>query len=116
MAMALAILCCPICEQRIGGHLYQRLASIPIRGDNTRDVAAFLGSVRNHKWEELSKFQDWEGGLDDLDAYLFKCLDGRYYIAVIYAPVALEGNDELFRHELVREGDLPLLTGPWKRL
>ena len=107
---------CPVCAQEMDSHQYQRLASIPLRGDNAEDLDAMLEAVRNHKWDELSRFQDWEGGLDDLEVYFLKCPDGRYNLAVIYDPVALEGDDELLSHEEIHEGDLPPLTEPWKTL
>jgi hypothetical protein len=95
------------------GHQYQRIACAAIGPGERQDFSAMMEAVRGHRWDDLRRFQNWQATSADADAYLFKCTDGRYNLAVIYCPYELEGVYRIVHQEQIAPEAAPISGESW---
>jgi hypothetical protein len=107
---------CPVCKQRIEGHRYRHIASTSLEEVKPNRLDAMLKAARCHRWGELAAFQEWVATSADADAYLLRCPDGRYFMAVIYCPYELEDIYKLLHQEQIEGHALPVNGGTWLQI
>jgi hypothetical protein len=79
------------------GHLYQQVAGQAARERNSETLHDFLKASELERYEELQTFQDWNGTLNHLVAWLFQCPDGRCKLGIVYDPFELWDAASLLR-------------------
>lgn len=105
---------CPICGQKMTKHRYVSVARAPLTPEKEKDFAAMMDAVRNHNWDLLRRFQEWEPLAADAEVYLIRCADGRFNLAVIYAAYSLSDVNYVIHQEELQESDIPPLAGDWQ--
>ena len=105
---------CTVCGNPIQGHQYQQIASLPYKEGYAEKIEMLSEAVRHNRWDELSRFQEWEGVYADAVVWLFRCPDGRYNLTIIYDPFELSDSASLLRHKEVKPQDLPVLMSEWR--
>lgn len=63
-----------------------------------------ITAMRNHEWQKVAAFQNWEGNQANAEVYGLKCSDGRASAVVISAPFASEKSCTLMHEESIDDG------------
>ena len=111
--LAEAMPICLVCEQNIAGHSYRQIASTPLQSGTEENLHAMISAAREHRWNDLSRFQEWEGRCPDAEVYLFRCVDGRYNLAVLCTAFDLSDIDYVLHQEQLPPEDLPASACSW---
>ena len=112
---------CAICALNLEGHSYVELATTVIDVGLKDRMAEFLSRVRQHEWEKLTEFNDFQGDRDDLVAYAITGPHSDGMVIVIRDPFDLyEGPEMLIRDTLVAAEIASICTvlpsDAWKQL
>jgi hypothetical protein len=100
---------CPQCAGTMSGHVYQQAASLAVKEGNAGKLQEFFKTYDLNQWDKLSQFQEWDGTLDNVVAWLFRCPDGRHLLAIMYDPYELYDSVSILRQKQVDASGLPLL-------
>src|SRR5258708_2503353 len=92
---------CPCCGQRPSGHQYRLVAATTLKSDGLESFRELLSVIRNHDWQKVTTFQNWEGSQANAEVYGLKCSDGALSVIVISAPFALDEPYTLMHQEKV---------------
>jgi hypothetical protein len=92
---------CPRCGQLLDGHQYRLVATTMLNPDGLESFRALLSAIRNHDWQKVTTFQNWEGSQANAEVYGLKCSDGTLSAVVISAPFVLEEPYTLMHQERV---------------
>ena len=111
--LAEAMPLCPHCLREMSVHRYQHIASTPFGGEAKSTFDSMMSALKNHEWEKLLQFQQWEATSADADVYLLGCPDGRFLLVVIYCPYELGDVYKLLYQEKVEASEFPIKTDGW---
>ena len=107
---------CPICGQNMGEHRYISFARVPLTREKQSDYTQMMDAVKNHEWNLLRDFQEWEPLAADAEVYLIRCPAGQYNLAVIYAAYSLGDVNYVIHQEELQLNDLPEVTADWQTI
>jgi len=86
---------CDVCGRLLhDGHRYVEIASIVLTGDKRQSTKGFFDAIRDRHWKTLRSFPEFEGGEDDLVAYLILCPQGSGSVVTVLDPVELYANPQ----------------------
>lgn len=94
---------CPRCSQALNGHQYRLVAATTLKQEALDGFRELLSAIRNHDWQKVTSFQNWEGTQPNAEVYALKCSDGFGSVVVISAPFALDEPYTLMHQEKVED-------------
>lgn len=114
---------CPICDSGFGGHFYALFATTVMdkQAQEGSRTFEFLKTLKEHRWREALRFQDWEDSRDDAEAYAVRCHTGRLGLLLVSSPHDPQSSDTVVHFEVldVANGEeLTALISPdrWEQL
>lgn len=102
---------CPACLQATSSHSFGVIATTVIGDREKPRVTEFLGHVKRHEWNSLSRFKDWQSERDHLVAYVITCRKGGGVVFVVRNPFELYDADEALLEEALTPEDLAAVSG-----
>jgi len=92
---------CPICKSPLTAHHYASFATTVLGEGRTPRVVDFFRSIKDHRWADLQRFQDWESLSDALEALAVRCSTGEISLAIIRNPQEFWDSDQLVDLEVL---------------
>ncbi len=80
---------CPRCNSDLHNHAFQIFAMTVASAERNEAMLDFIRMARNHEWESLSIFQDFDPLKNSLEAHAFRCEDGRLNLLFVRNPFEL---------------------------
>jgi hypothetical protein len=85
---------CAQCEKSLEEHDFVMFACTVANDLNKLRVEAFFNSIRCRDWRALSKFTEFEGDKNNLEAFVIRCSPGGV-LMVLWSPFELCEDDQL---------------------
>jgi hypothetical protein len=102
---------CPVCKKNIKDHFFVQVAST-IASDSRKSVMASLfGSVRQHEWNRLTEFKEWDALADNLVVYVIKGDHADGTILVVKDVFELYASNDLILLERITDSDIAAISG-----
>ena len=96
---------CPRCKQSLRGHLYQMYAMTTATPERQEELHNFLENAKQHDWEALSHFQDFDPLKNSVQIFALECPDHNLSMLFIRDPFELFDGDSLESWEPLQEAD-----------
>jgi hypothetical protein len=81
------------------------LASIPLKDAGDPLAKTFQNAVRNHDWNRVLAFQEWDGGYDNYELYGIRSTDHPLVLVIVWDPLELFYNEKIVDTEILNETD-----------
>lgn len=90
---------CPICENGFSNHAYSSFASTILGEAEKPNVIEFFKALKEHRWQDVKKFKEWEATRDNAEVYLVRCLNNQIALLVVRSPEEFYESDSLIAYE-----------------
>src|SRR5215469_8450883 len=80
---------CPRCQSDLRGHSFQLFAMTVARAERNQELLDFINKAKNHEWESLSNYQDFDALKNALEAYAIRCEDNQLNLLFVRNPFEL---------------------------
>jgi hypothetical protein len=111
---------CPACQTYTEGHSFAQIASAIVSDSRKSELANLFGSVRQHAWERLLQFGDFDIESDALVVYIVKGDHPNGFIAAVMEPFELYAKNDVVLLESITATDIVsisnLTTLKWRRM
>ena len=92
---------CPVCQREFAGHYYARFALTTFTDENAQHVNEFLSALREHRFEDVRKFRDYEALSDALGAHALRCAGRQILWLAIREPVEPGDTQSIIEQEIL---------------
>lgn len=65
----------------------------------------FLQAIKNHDWEKVLGFQEWQGGFDDYELYAIRAAIHPLVLITVLDPVELSFTERVIDTEILNKTD-----------
>jgi hypothetical protein len=90
---------CSACKTAIDSHHFAVIGTTVVGDQQKPRVTEFFRHVKQHEWNDLSQFKDWQADRDNLLAYSISCPNGGGMVVVVRSPFELYDSDEVYHQE-----------------
>ncbi len=94
---------CPICNNIFLNHTYILFATIVLGEERKDRVIEFFRVLKDHRWSDFQKFQEWESISDNAEAFLVRCVNNQLAMLVLRSPTELYEPDSLVTVEILNQ-------------
>lgn len=96
---------CPRCKSDLHSHAFQIFAITVASLEKKEVVSDFIRKARNHDWESLSKFSDFDPMKNALEACALRCEDNRLSLLLVRNPFELFDDSSVEDWEALDENE-----------
>lgn len=101
---------CPVCKKSLKGHFFAEAASTVVN-DNRKPVMARLFScVRQHEWDRLKEFKEWDALADNLVVDIIKGDHADGVVLIIKDVYELYASNDLILLERITDLDIAAIS------
>jgi hypothetical protein len=112
---------CSACKVSLDCHHFAIMGTTVVSDENQPRIIQFLRYVKQHEWNDLSKFKDWQTERNNLVVYSIACPNGGGMVVVVRSPFELYENDEVYLQETITPEEQLTISkvvppGEWRAL
>jgi len=101
---------CPVCKKNIKGHFFAQVASTIVNDSSKPVMARLFGCVRQHEWDRLTQFKEWDALADNLIVYVIRGDHADGIILVVKDVFDLYASNDLILLERITDADIAAIS------
>ena len=100
---------CPVCDQSLAGHDVAQLGLTVAAPENLLRVETLITDVKQHNWESVRKYAEFEGAKDAVVAYVILGSHSCGVCILVKDPFELYAGKEIYLQETLSPEEVNLV-------
>ncbi len=100
---------CPVCGQSVAGHAFSLLGLTVATPENLVRVETLITNIREHDWESVRKYAEFEGAKDAVAAYVILGSHPCGVCILVKDPFELYAGKEIYLQETLSPDEVNLV-------